>query len=69
MEFMTPSAAVNNQKCKPNVTHCGTQYLIKDFASQNIKKVEIDKVVNLKPKAPKALEKAQIKSKPKRVSL
>ena len=39
VEFTTPAAIVNPQKCKPNVTHCGTQYVLKDFLPK-LKEVE-----------------------------
>ena len=43
VEFTTPAAIINPQKCKPNTTHCGTQYMFKDFLP---KLKEVEKIQN-----------------------
>lgn len=40
VDFTTPAAIFDNRKLKKNVTHCGTQYLIKDFVTTKFKDIE-----------------------------
>lgn len=38
--FTTPAAIFDSRKLKKNVTHCGTQYLIKDIVTTKFKDIE-----------------------------
>lgn len=58
LNFTTPSALIDARKFKPDVTHCGTQYLHKDFLPQTKKKVEIAKTPT-----PKTVESKKFQAK------
>ncbi|CRK88959.1 CLUMA_CG002791, isoform A [Clunio marinus] len=48
IEFTTPSASVDYRKCQPDVVHCDTQYLIKDFNPPTLADIHKQKLKALK---------------------
>lgn len=43
LQFTTPSAVIDERKCKPDVVHCGTQYGLKDIKGPNVKPLKEEK--------------------------